>query len=396
MQGASIARRNDRDITKKTPSRKNIAAREIIRAVSPGSISPHYRSIFTMNTRDFLLFTLVLAFSPVVSHAQIQGSGSSAAAPLYQKWADAYSKTGGANIVYQANGSSAGIKKIKENSVDFGASDAAMSQAELKKEKLIQFPSAISGVVPVINLPGIKTAELRLTGEILAGIFSGEITSWNDAAISAQNPGLRLPAKNIEVIVRQDGSGTTYNFSDYLSKVSKNWQTKFGRNFTIPWNARLIQVKGSSNIASTIKKTAYAISYIDYNYVTQEKLDFALLQNRDGKFVAPSAEAFSSALTNSSWKTDANFEEMLTDKAGMKTWPITMGTFIVMQQRAKDVQQTTAAMKFFTWAFMRGDRYVNSVDFVRLPDSLQARIFKEMTTVTDKKGEVLNWNLNPM
>jgi len=349
-----------------------------------------------MISRNSLLFPLVLLLSHANTHAQIQGSGSSAAAPLYQRWADAYSKTGGTNIVYQAQGSSAGIKKIKENSVDFGASDAAMSQAELKKEKLIQFPSAISGVVPVINLPGIKTAELRLTGEILAGIFSGDITIWNDAAISAQNPGVRLPNKNIEVIVRQDGSGTTYNFSDYLSKSSKSWQAKFGRNFTIPWNTRLTQVKGSSSIASTLKKTPYAISYIDYNYVTQEKLDFALLQNRDGRFIAPSAEAFSSALTNSNWKANGNFEEMLTDKPGLKSWPITMGTFIVMHQRAKDAQQTTAAMKFFTWAFMRGDRYVNSVDFVRLPDHLQARIFKEMTTVTDKKGEVLNWNLNPM
>ncbi|MFZ6870718.1 phosphate ABC transporter substrate-binding protein PstS [Undibacterium sp. Di27W] len=346
-----------------------------------------------MITRNSLFLPLALLLSPTISHADVQGSGSSAAAPLYQKWADAYSKNGGPTIAYQASGSSAGIKKIKENTVEFGASDAAMSQAELKKEKLIQFPSAISGVVPVINLPGIKTADLRLTGEVLANIFSGDITVWNDAAITALNPGLRLPNKNIEVIVRQDGSGTTYNFSDYLSKVSKNWQAKFGKSLTIVWNTRLTQVKGSSSIASTVKKTPYSISYIDYNYVSQEKLDFALLQNRDGKFIAPSAEAFSAALTNSSWKTDANFEEMLTDKPGAKSWPITMGTFIVMQQRAKDVQQTTATMQFFTWAFMRGDRYVNSVDFVRLPDSLQARIFKEMTTVTDKKGEVLNWNL---
>ncbi|BBB61392.1 phosphate-binding protein PstS [Undibacterium sp. KW1] len=350
-----------------------------------------------MNTRNSLLFPLVLLLSPLVSlpaHADIQGSGSSAAAPLYQKWADAYSKNAGITVTYQASGSSAGIKKIKENSVEFGASDAALSQADLKKDKLIQFPSAISGVVPVINLPGIKTAELRMTGEVLAGIFSGEIISWNDTAITALNPGLRLPNKNIEVIVRQDGSGTTYNFSDYLGKVSKNWQTRYGRNFTIPWNSRLIQVKSSSNIASTLKKTPYAISYIDFNYVTQEKLDYALLQNRDGKFITPSAEAFSAALSNSSWKTDANFEEMLTDKPGQKTWPISMGTFIIMQKRARDAQQTTATMKFFTWAFMRGDRFVNSVDFVRLPDSLQARIFKEMTTVTDKNGNILNWNLS--
>lgn len=347
-----------------------------------------------MITRKTLLFPLALLLSPVLAQADVQGEGSSAAAPLYQKWADAYVKNGGPVIHYQATGSSAGIKKIKENSVEFGASDAALSQADLKKEKLIQFPSAISGVIPVINLPGVKTGELRLTGEILAGIFSGDITTWNDPAIAAVNPGLHLPNKSMEVIVRQDGSGTTYNFSDYLSKVSKSWKAKFGRNFIIPWGAKLTQVKGSSTVSSTLKKTPYAISYIDYNYVVQDKLDYALMQNRDGKFLAPSAEAFSAALSNSNWKVDANFEEMLTDKPGPKSWPVTMGTFIIMQQHAKDVQQTTATLKFFTWAFMRGDRFVNSVDFVRLPDSLQARVFKEMTTVTDNKGGTLNWNLS--
>ncbi|MFZ6721343.1 phosphate ABC transporter substrate-binding protein PstS [Undibacterium sp. Ji49W] len=344
--------------------------------------------------RPYLLFPLLLLLSHVTIATEIQGAGSSAAAPLYQKWADAYVKAGGPTITYQATGSSAGIKKIKENSLEFGASDAALSQADLKKSALIQFPSAISGVVPVINLPGIKTGELRLNADMLVAIFSGDVSNWNDPGIQALNPGLRLPNKAIEVIVRQDGSGTTYNFSDYLNKVSKSWQTRFGKNFTIAWNTKLTQVKGSSSIVTALKKTAYSISYIDYNYVVQDKLDSVQLQNRDGKFVSPSAEAFSAALSNSNWKTDANFEEMLTDKPGQKTWPITMGTFIIMQQHAKNAQQTTAALKFFTWAFMRGDRFVNNVDFVRLPDGLQARVFKEMTTVTDKNGQTLNWNLH--
>ncbi|MBC3871336.1 phosphate ABC transporter substrate-binding protein PstS [Undibacterium oligocarboniphilum] len=337
----------------------------------------------------------LLLFSIASQATEIKGAGSSAAAPLYQKWAEAYAKSTSDKIDYQAVGSSAGIKKIKEASIDFGASDVALPQAELKKSKLIQFPSAISGVVIITNLPGIKSGELHMNGELLAGIFSSRITQWNAAEIQALNPNLRLPSKPIEVIVRQDGSGTTYNFTDYLSKVDKAWQTAFGKNFTINWNQKLNQVKGSSTISATVKKTPYSISYIDYNYVVQDKLDAVQLQNRDGKFLMPSAEGFSTALANSSWKNQGNFEEMLTDKAGAKSWPITMGTFIILPQMTSQPEKTSATLKFFTWAFMNGDRFVNSVDFVRLPDALQARVFKEMTTVTDTANKPLNWRIQP-
>ena len=328
------------------------------------------------------------------AHAtDIKGAGSSAAAPLYQKWADAYAKKGTATIDYQASGSSAGIKKIKENSVDFGASDVALPAADLKKSHLIQFPSAVSGVVIVVNLPGYKASEVRMNGELLSAIFAGHITQWNDPALAALNPSLHLPAKPIDVIVRQDGSGTTYNLTDYLSRVSKEWQSAFGKNFTIAWNSRLTQVKGSSAISAAIRKTPYSIGYIDYNYVVQDKLDAVLLQNHDGKFLLPTAETFSAALNNSGWKTQANFEEMLTDKAGLKSWPITMGTFIILPQAAANPEKMTSTLKFLTWAFMNGDHLVNSVDFVRLPDALQARAFKEMMTVTDSKGVPLNWSM---
>ncbi|MEB0139208.1 MULTISPECIES: phosphate ABC transporter substrate-binding protein PstS [unclassified Undibacterium] len=339
-------------------------------------------------------FLSLLALLPLAASAvEIQGAGSSAAAPLYQKWAQAYTKNNSDQLNYEPAGSSAGIKKIKENQVDFGASDVAMSRADLKKAKLIQFPSAISGVVIAINVPGIRSGELRLDGTVLAAIFSGTITSWNDAAIAALNPGLRLPAKSIAAFVRQDGSGTTWNFTDYLCKISPQWQTKFGKNFTIAWNSSLSQVKGSSNISASLRKTSYSIAYIDYNYVVQDKLDVAQLQNREGKFLTPSPEGFSTALTASSWKTQGNFEETLTDKPGAKSWPITMGTFILMQQAASQVEKSRATLKFFTWAFMQGDHYVNSVDLVRLPDSMQARVFKEMTTVTDASGKPLSWDI---
>jgi len=338
------------------------------------------------------LISLALLLTLPVQAIELKGAGSSAAAPLYRTWAESYAKTNGNTLTYEPSGSSSGIKKIKESSVDFGASDVALSQADLKKYKLIQFPSAISGVVVVVNLPGIRSGDLRLNGEVIAKIFSGQIDEWNDPLIATLNPGLKLPGKTILPFVRQDGSGTTYNFTDYLSKVSKTWQTTFGKNFTINWDSKFTQVKGSSAISAAIRKNPYAISYVDYNYVVQDKLDVARLQNHDGRYVMPSAEGFSAALAASGWKTQGTFEEMLTDKSGPKSWPLTMGTFIITQQSAKNIETAIATLQFFTWAFINGDQLVNSVDFVRLPDALQARVFKEMTTVTDSTGKPLKWN----
>ena len=337
----------------------------------------------------------VAALSTVFSAhaADINGAGSSAAKPLYTLWADAYSKSGKPKLNYQPVGSSAGLKQIKEKAVDFGASDVAMSVEDMRTFKLICFPSAISGVVPVVNLPGMKQGEVQLTGEILADIFSRKVTKWNDPEIAAVNPGVNLPKIAIVAVVRQDGSGTTYNFTDYLSKMSSTWKASYGRNFTIAWPADTTPVKGSGGVVGAVKQTSGAIGYVDYNYVVQEKLNYAKVQNRDGKFVAPTGEAFASALSNSSWKSQATFEEMLTDKAGAHTWPITMGTFVIVPQVSNDPEKTIAALKFFTWAFLKGDKYVGDIDFVRLPDRIQARIYNELTKVTDSKGESLHWNM---
>lgn len=341
------------------------------------------------------LITLLLASATLLGlPAQAQeahGTGSSAAAPLYQIWANAYAKAKGGKIEYQATGSSTGIKKIKEAQTDFGASDVALPAADLKKHALLQFPSAISGVAIVYNVPGIRHGELQLTGELAALIFSGKITTWNDPKLQAVNPGLKLPAKSIEVQVRQDGSGTTYNFSDYLSKVSPAWKTEMGRDFILRWPSGFNASKGSAAVAAALKKNSYSISYIDYNYVTQEKLDAAQLQNRDGKFVSPGGESFSAALNNSNWKTQGNFDETLTDKPGPKSWPITMGTFVIIPQVTATPAQTRTVLQFFTWAFMNGDRLVSTADFVRLPDALQARIFRDLYSVTSKDGKPLNF-----
>jgi phosphate transport system substrate-binding protein len=340
-----------------------------------------------------ILLGLVMLSATFAAHADITGAGSSAAKPLYNLWAEEYAKSGNPKLNYQPVGSSAGIKQIKEHSVDFGASDVAMSLEDRKTSKMICFPSAISGVVPIVNLPGIKAGELQMTGEVLADIFARKVTKWNDPEIAAINPGLALPKLPIVAVVRSDGSGTTYNFTDYLAKMSRPWKDGFGHNFTITWPADATPVKGSGGVVTAVKQTSGAIGYVDYNYVVQEKLTYTKVQNRDGKFVAPNAEAFESALSNSSWKTQATFEEMLTDKAGARTWPITMGTFVIVPQVTNDPDRTTAALQFFTWAFLKGDKLVGNIDFVRLPDRVQARIYSEMTQITDTKGQPLHLKL---
>lgn len=340
-----------------------------------------------------ILLGLVMLGATFAAHADITGAGSSAAKPLYTLWAEEYAKTGNPKLNYQPVGSSAGIKQIKEHSVDFGASDVAMSPEDRKTARMICFPSAISGVVPIVNLPGIKAGELQMTGEVLADIFARKVTKWNDPEIAAINPGVALPKLPIVAVVRSDGSGTTYNFTDYLAKMSKTWKEGFGHNFTITWPADATAVKGSGGVVTAVKQSAGAIGYVDYNYVVQEKLTYTKVQNRDGKFVAPNTEAFESALSNSSWKTQATFEEMLTDKAGARTWPITMGTFVIVPQVTNDPDKTTAALQFFTWAFLKGDKLVGNTDFVRLPDRVQARIYSEMTQITDTKGQPLKLKL---
>jgi phosphate transport system substrate-binding protein len=324
---------------------------------------------------------------------EITGAGSSAAAPLYAKWASAYQQQSGTAINYQPIGSSGGLKQIKAGATDFGGSDVALSREESQKEKLICFPSAISGVVPVLNLPGMKSGDVQLTGELLAGIFGRKILFWNDPTIAAVNPDIKLPKTAIVVIVREDGSGTTYNFTDYLSKVSPSWKQDIGTDFKVEWPEGNVQVKGSSAVSHAVRQTVGAIGYIDYSYVLQNQLIYAKMKNRAGQFVAPSAFSFESALASSSWTTKANFEEMLTNQAGRNSWPITMGTFVIVRQTSDKPDATIATLKFFTWAFMKGDGMVSSADFVRLPDRVQARIYSELTKIIDREGKPLRWNL---
>lgn len=341
---------------------------------------------------------VLLAASALMTAAahgtDIKGAGSSAAQPLYALLAEAYAKSNTVVMAYQPSGSSDGLKQIKANTVDFGASDVALSADERKAANLLSFPAAISGVVPIVNIAGVRRGQLKLTGDVLVDIFARKIVKWNDPRLVALNAGVKLPDQAITVIVRSEGSGTTYNFTSYLSKVSKDWAAGFGHNFSIKWPAGVVPVKGSGGVVSAFKSTPGAIAYVDFHYVKKDSLDYAMLKNRDGNYVAPDGASFSSALKSSSWTRSGAYEEMLTDQPGASSWPITAGTFILVPQKARNPEKTIATLKFFTWAFVEGEAAVGKADFVQLPDKVQGRIFGELMTVTDNAGVPLRWSLS--
>lgn len=340
-----------------------------------------------------LLLLVSLLFPSFSFSQQIVGAGSTAAQPLYTKWSVHYPTSNGYKLTYQAVGSAAGVKQIEDHAVDFGTSDFAPSAAELRKNKLICFPIAITGVVPVFNLPGIKAGDLQLTGELLAGIYSHKIRTWNDPALVALNPSLAQVKFAITTIAIRSGSGTTYNFTDYLTKVSSSWRNDFGRNLTMQWPTETVLVNGSAEVVTAVKQTPGAIAYVDYSYVAQEKLSYVKLSNHDGRVVSPKAENFAAAVTGSSWKDGQSYDETLTNMPGLQSWPITMGTFVLIPQVSDQPERTIAALKFFTWIFMKGDALANDTDFVRVPDRVQAHVYGDLTKITDTKGQTLHWNM---
>jgi phosphate transport system substrate-binding protein len=325
--------------------------------------------------------------------ATISGAGSSAAAPIYRSWAAEYAKESGVTLDYEAIGSSAGLKKIRAGVTAFGASDVAPSQAELDKDAMVLIPMAITGVVPVIHLPKSGDIELRLTGELLARIFLGSITQWNAPEIVQLNPGLVLRDWPIRVVVRSDGSGTTHNFADYLAQRSPQWKSERGVKSSYAWPAGFLAVKGSDGVVKAVRETPGAIGYVDFGYVRENKLHVVALKNSAGEFVLPSTTGFRSALSNSEWVSQGSFGSMLTDKAGLATWPITMGTFVVFPKISDQPEMTLRALQFFVWAFLHGDSLVQKNNFVRLPDRVQAAAFKAITSIKDRSGHPLNLSL---
>lgn len=318
----------------------------------------------------------------------ITGAGSSAAAPVYKVWAQEYRKNGGEALGYEAAGSSAGMARIRQRLVDFGASDVIASKSELSRDGLVMFPTVISGVVPVVNLPKLNT-QLKLSGEVLARIFLGEITNWSAPEIAALNPRLNLPNLPIRVVCRSDGSGTTHHFSDYLSKASPAWKMRFGIASKHEWPTEFLAVKGSGEVSKTVRNMAGAIGYIDYSYVVDDNLLAVQLRNATGRYLSASPDTFRNAVVGSRWFTHGDFSESLINVPGEGAWPITMGTYVAVPKVAKDTARAANTLRFFAWAYSQGDTLASHAKFVPLPEKVQASVFREISAVQGAKGELI-------
>ncbi len=337
---------------------------------------------------------LLLAQTPAFAQAQsFSGTGSSAAAPIYKSWAREYQKSSGVALVYEPVGSSAGVKKIAARESDFGASDVVPPEAELAKLGLTVFPIAITGITSVVNLRKVGDGQVRLTGDVLARIFLGQIVQWNAPEIAELNPAISLPNLAIKVVVRADGSGTTYNFADYLAKVSPQWKTQNGVKSSFTWPEAFIGAKGSDGVVKAVKETPGAIAYVDFGYVKEHKLSVVQLKNSKGEFVSPSVAGFRAALLASDWSVKGQFTGTLTAIDGRNCWPITMGTFALVPTVADKPEATLKALQFFVWAFLNGDALVQESNFVRLPDRVQALAFKAISGIKDKSGQAIGAGL---
>jgi phosphate transport system substrate-binding protein len=304
----------------------------------------------------------------------ISGAGATFPYPIYAKWAEAYKTKTNIGLNYQSIGSGGGIKQIEASTVTFGASDKPLEPADLKQNGLVQWPMVIGGVVPVVNIPGIKPGDLLLDGPTLAAIFLGDVTRWNDPAIKKLNPKLDLPKLDIAPVTRSDGSGTNFLFTNYLSKVSPAFQQKIGANTSVQWPVG-IGAKGNEGVANQTTQTSGAIGYVEYAYVKQTKMTYAKLANHDGKYVEPEAKAFQAAASNADWAKAEGYYLILTDQAGAASWPITGASFILMHADSKD-PNTVPALKFFAWAYKDGGKMAEELDYVPLPESVSKLVEK--------------------
>jgi phosphate transport system substrate-binding protein len=281
------------------------------------------------------------------------------------------------------------MAKINKREVDFGASDVIGSPADLKKNDLVMFPTVITGVVPVVNLPHVGSNALRFTGEVLARIYLGEITQWDAPEIKALNPSLALPSHPIRLIARSDGSGTTYHFSDYLSRISPAWKQKHGVASKLKWVPGTLAVKGSGEVSKTVRATPDAIAYIDYNYTVDDDLATVSMKNADGQFVNAGVDGFREAVTHSAWYSDGDFSGEINNLPGAKTWPITMGTYVAVPRVSQEADRTEGALRFITWSYLHGDSLARQAKFVPLPSKVQASAYREIARVTSTTGELL-------
>jgi phosphate transport system substrate-binding protein len=331
-----------------------------------------------------VILGLSLLAAPLMAE-EILGAGATFPYPLYAKWAEAYKQKTGVGMNYQSIGSGGGIKQIEAKTVDFGASDMPLKPEDLDRAGLTQFPMIIGGVVPVVNLTGIKPGQIKLSGAVLAGIYAGDIVSWNDAAITALNPGVTLPALAIAVVHRSDGSGTTFIFTNYLSKVSPSWAKKVGSNTAVEWPAGL-GGKGNEGVAATVSQTIGAIGYVEYAYALQTKMAHLSMQNHDGQFVQPGSQSFQAAAANADWAKASDYYVILTEQSGAQSWPITGASFILMHKTQAKVETARQVLSFFDWAYHHGADLAAQLDYVVMPDPVVILVEQGWAKIKDAKG----------
>ena len=317
--------------------------------------------------------------------AEITGAGASFPYPVYVKWAEGYKAATGNSLNYQSIGSSGGIRQIKAKTVTFGATDAPMSGEDLEKDGLVQFPAIIGGTVPVLNLDGFKPGELRITGPVLADMFMGKISNFNDPKISALNPGKKLPDQAITVVHRADGSGTTFNFTDYLAAVSKEWADSVGKGASVKWPAASsVGGKGNEGVAANVNRVKGSIGYVEYAYVKKNNMNFMQIQNADGKYVAPDDLTFAAAAAGADWFSVPGMGVSMVNAKGANSWPISTASFILMYKQPADKAAAAEALKFFDWSFINGKKMATDLDYVALPDALTTAIRARVWTQIQK------------
>jgi len=334
-----------------------------------------------------LAVSAALVSSGVAFAQDVTGAGATFPAPIYAKWADAYNKSTGVRINYQSVGSGAGIKQIKSKTVDFGASDMPLTDEDLAKDGLVQFPTVIGGVVPVVNIQGISPGQIKITGEVLGDIYLGKITKWNDAALTALNPGVPLPDAAIAVVRRADGSGTSFIFTNYLSKVNPEWKSKVGEGTAVNWPTGA-GGKGNEGVSAFVQRLPNSIGYVEYAYAKQNKMSYLQLRNKDGSFVKPDDDAFKAAAAGADW--NKSFYQILTDQPGKGSWPITGATYILMYKTQDKPASGANTLKFFDWAYLSGDKMADELDYVPLPDSVKNLVRKQWAdNLKDSAGKAI-------
>lgn len=335
-----------------------------------------------------LLAGSVMSFAVSVSAQEVTGAGATFPAPLYAKWASEYHKATGIKINYQSVGSGAGLRQIDAKTVDFGASDMPLTDEVLTAKGLVQFPLVIGGVVPIINVKAIGPGKLKLTGKVLGDIYLGKITKWNDAALKAINPTLTLPDEQIAVVRRADGSGTSFIFTNYLSKVNDEWKTKVGEGTAVNWPVGT-GGKGNEGVAAFVGRLPNSIGYVEYAYVKQQKMNYATMQNAAGNFVEPDEAAFKAAAEGAQW--EKTFFQILTNQSGKNAWPLSGATFILMHKTPEKQDNARSALKFFNWALENGDKEADALDYVAMPPPVKTAIKQSWAAIKDTSGKPLTF-----